>query len=252
MTILVGILCQDGVVIGTDSSATFTDGQSRTIEQLVTKIDIVGDRIVIAHAGAGGHGQRFTIAVKKAWDKGRFKGLDFCDFGRELAKVGTDDFVYTDARPGSYGALVAYPADNAFHLCEFTIKEFQPEWKTDELCFASMGSGQLMADPFLGLMRKVFWPDGRPSLITGKFVVTWALQHAIELNSGGIQGPLQVAILSGKNPSARKLDPDELVEHQQSVEEAVRYLAKFPETEGGQDIPPPPTSDRASGGGRKE
>ena len=41
MTSVVGILCKDGVVVGTDSSATFDNGQIRTIEQPFEKIEIM-------------------------------------------------------------------------------------------------------------------------------------------------------------------------------------------------------------------
>jgi 20S proteasome alpha/beta subunit len=67
MTAIVGIRCKDGVVIGADSSATFTDGgQVRTIEQPTEKkIEIIGDKVIVAGTGSVGHGQRFCAVVRK-------------------------------------------------------------------------------------------------------------------------------------------------------------------------------------------
>ena len=48
MTILVGVLCQDGVVVGSDSSATFASGNLRTIEQPVRKTFLVGNDVIFA------------------------------------------------------------------------------------------------------------------------------------------------------------------------------------------------------------
>ena len=41
MTAVVGILCSDGIVIGTDSSMTMVAGTFRTIEQSTEKLDVV-------------------------------------------------------------------------------------------------------------------------------------------------------------------------------------------------------------------
>lgn len=66
MTILVGIKCKDGVLIGSDSSATFAAGQIRTIEQTTKKIEIVDGKIIVAGTGQIGLGQRFCHQVEQA------------------------------------------------------------------------------------------------------------------------------------------------------------------------------------------
>ena len=54
MTILVGLLCKDGIVIGSDSSATFGTMQNRTIEQPTDKIEIIDGKVIIAGTGQVG------------------------------------------------------------------------------------------------------------------------------------------------------------------------------------------------------
>ena len=93
----------------------------------------------------------------------------------------------------------------------------------------SKGSGQPITDPFLALMRSVFWKDRPPSVQDGTFAVTWALEHAIEANPGGINGPIRVAVLergttSGASLSARFLDDWELEEHKENIAAAKDQL----------------------------
>lgn len=228
MTVLVGLLCKDGIVIGTDSAATFSAGQSRTIEQTTQKIDIIGDRVIVAGTGQIGLGQRFTAVVRKAWDEKLFRDNDI-DIAKTLCAKGIEDFSSTHAPMGQFGCLVAYPTGNKANLCEFAISDFQPELKTDRLWYVSMGSGQPICDPFLGLMRKVFWKDGLPTHQDGIFAVTWAIQHAIELNPGGINGPVQIAVLSTTKGElrARLLTDAELSEHINNVDAAITHLGDY-------------------------
>ena len=119
------------------------------------------------------------------------------------------------------------------HLVEFEVGTLQPEFKSDEgLWHVSMGSGQPIVDPFLGLMRKAFCATGRPQLPIGRFITSWALSHAIELNPGGINGPQAIAVLSaegGKQPVARLLHDEELQEHLAMVDAVYKHMARFPE-----------------------
>lgn len=228
MTVLVGLLCKDGIVVGSDSAATFSAGQTRTIEQITKKIDIVGEKIIVAGTGQIGLGQRFNAVVTKAWDEKEFRS-DHIDAAKKLSAKGIEDFNSTHIRPGGYGCLVAFPIKNKLHLCEFAIDDFQPEFKTLNLWYVAMGSGQAICDPFLGLMRKVFWKDGPPSYQDGIFAVTWAIQHAIDVNPGGVNGPLQIAVLSTKNgpPHASLLSDDELSEHLNNVEGAIKHMGNY-------------------------
>lgn len=65
MTAIVGILCKDGIVIGTDSSATFSASTTSTIEQPVKKISIIENRVIVAGSGQIGLDQRFCDVVKQ-------------------------------------------------------------------------------------------------------------------------------------------------------------------------------------------
>lgn len=233
MTAIVGILCKDGIVVGTDSSATFSNAGLRTIEQPVKKLDVIESQIIVAGTGQVGMGQRFCGIVKTTYDEKIFSQKPHLDVGRILSKKAISDFVETGAKQGAYGALVAYSHGNQFYLCEFAVADFQPEFKTNSMFFVSMGCGQSITDPFLGLMRRIFWKDGAPGVTDAIFIATWTLRHAIDLNPGGINEPIQMAVIrQGKGDSrfsAQLLSNSDLLEHNNNVDDAEKYLSQYKE-----------------------
>ncbi len=132
-------------------------------------------------------------------------------------------------RGGGYGALVAFPIHDQHYLCELAVQDFQPELKKSKIWFCSMGSGQMIADPFLALMREVFWPNDPPTLQDATLAATWTLDHAISVNPGGVNGPARVAVLERVSGSlrARELTDDDLQEHRQNIEEAKGRLREY-------------------------
>lgn len=229
MTAIVGILCQTGIVLGTDSSATFSSGQVRTIEQPIQKLSIIGDSVIFAGTGQVGLGQRFQAIVEESWQNGTFNKTTR-EIAKHLSKVTIEDFSYTHAQKGEYGALVAFPAKGKFHLCEFALTDFQPEFKTDLLWYASLGITQHITDSFLALMREVFWRTGPPSLSDGLFAATWTLDHAVDVNPGGVKGPIQIAILGPDSKGqlkVKQLSEADLGEHRQNIAGAKRALVDY-------------------------
>lgn len=64
MTVLVGALCVDGVVIGADSIATSALGLHPLIQiRSDDKVIIVGDKVIIATTGSVGLSQRFILLL---------------------------------------------------------------------------------------------------------------------------------------------------------------------------------------------
>ncbi|MBZ5526563.1 MAG: hypothetical protein LAN71_01485 [Acidobacteriia bacterium] len=243
MTAIVGVLCRDGLVIGTDSSATFGSGMGdRTIEQPTEKLKIYSEAIIVAGTGQVGLGQRFGHIIEKAYDDKVFRGTQhFTTVGTELCKRTHTDFGLTGVRPGQYGALVGFALGEKPFLCEFPISDFQPEFKTETMWYCSMGSGQPITDPFLALMREVFWDHGVPTVQDATLAVTWALDHAVKVNPGGINGPVRIAILE-KNAGkfrGRVLDDSDLDEHRQNIGQAKERLRAFPASQSA-DAPDTP------------
>jgi len=240
LTSIIGVFCSDGVVIGTDSSATFSSSGLRTIEQETKKIDIFYGTVFVAGTGEVGLGQRFCNLAEKAFKEPTFTKSKPIETMTALSQKAVKDFqsTYTgfpQLQPGfKYGALVAYSTGESYNLCEFDPITFRPELKLPEqkFFFSSMGSGQPITDPFLALMRKIFWKTEMPTVADAKFITTWALSHAIEVNTGGINGPIQMAAIRKNDKgrySATMISDDEIREHLDIVENAESHLASYKE-----------------------
>ncbi len=170
MTAIVGMLCSDGVVIGSDSSATFGLGEGfpPIMEQKpVKKVEVLHDCIIVAGTGQVGLGQRFCHIVDQAYAATsatqRIFGKHYVEVGTSLSALAMKDFNSTGIgyapekhRTVGYGALLAYTHSGKCYLCEFPHTNFQPEFKTPEIWYVSMGSGQNITDPFIAFLRRAF------------------------------------------------------------------------------------------------
>ena len=249
MTILVGVLCEDGVIIGADSSSTFGIGQFRTVEQPCKKIFVLNGSVIVAGTGHVGLNQRFCKIVEDCFRDSSFLKQHPIEKAKILTIKGKADFQSTGAPfAGQYGALLAFAQNSKLYLVEFATDTFQPEFK-ETIWFVSMGSGQPIADPFLGLMRRTFSSKGPPKTPTGLFITTWTLHHTCEVNPGGIKEPIDLAtlVLSDGKEIAKVLEKEMVEEHWENVQSAYDYLAAFskeqqPEKSNGyiHSIPEPP------------
>lgn len=230
MTVLVGIHCKDGVVIGADSSATSSMGQYPLIEQTAKKIDLIEEKIIVAGTGQVGLGQRFKHIVENCNKSAAFERQHHIDVGKRLSQTAIQDFASTNATKSQFGALVAFCSKNKTHLCELSITDFQPEFKeTSGLWYVAMGSGQALAEPFLAFLRDVFWSTDLPSIQDGIFAAYWTLAHTIQLNAGGINGPINIATLrctDGKI-QAKIFAEEELAEHKDNISAIKKRLQEY-------------------------
>ena len=116
-------------------------------------------------------------------------------------------------------------------LCELpSAAGFQPEIKMLEgNWWVAAGSGQPILDPLLAFFRSIFWNEEPPTLRGGIFTAVWALRHACEVNPGGINEPISIAVLeeSKKGKLARLLPEEELSEHRSIVSDATEHMASF-------------------------
>ncbi|MFY9824020.1 MAG: hypothetical protein WAM82_21760 [Thermoanaerobaculia bacterium] len=228
MTSIIGVLCRDGAVIGTDSATTF-GGRAHTIEQRTEKLDIVGTEIILAGTGSLGLRQRFRDIIEDALANDLLRKSRPIELGKYFSATALQDFGSTRAPMGTFGAMLAFSCQNAPYICTFDPEYFQPELIETRLWYDSMGSAKPITDPFLALMRKAFWTSGPPVVHDAVFAVTWALEHAVEVNPGGVNDPIRISVLErqGGSLKARLLSDDELLEHKLNVAAAYNALRRF-------------------------
>jgi 20S proteasome alpha/beta subunit len=252
MTLIVGILCEDGVVIGADSAVTFSaNSQLHTIEQKDTKIYIHENQVIHAGTGSVGLSQRFFKVICDYWSSGKYKNpanKHSLQIGKELCTDGLRDFDSTFLRPGQlgFGALCAFYKDGGFHLCEFATNTLQPEFKTKNLWYVSMGNGQLIADTLLAFIRRTLWRKNQlPTVDEATFAALWVLQITIDINTGGVNGPPVIATLKkvDNQPHAEFINDGKIAEHDESIKALEKHIENFPnifEKQDVKDVPPPP------------
>lgn len=231
MTVIMGLLCNDGIVIGSDSAVTFSNVNLPTIEQECEKIDIYHKKVILAGTGEVGLCQRFSLIIEKYWPSVNLEVKHNIDIGKDLSRLAIQDFSYTFKNPGTFGAIVAFPHNNNYHLCEFALKDFQPEFKNNKIWYVSMGIGQNIADTLLGIIKHFFMNEGLPNLQQGIFYLLWILEHTIKLSPAGIKGPAQIATLSGleNNYEARILKNEDLSDHYGNIEGFEKHIREYKE-----------------------
>ena len=222
MTVIMGLLCNDGIVIGSDSAVTFSNSNLSTIEQECKKIDVIHKKVILAGTGQVGLCQRFALIIERYWLREDLDVKHNIDIGKDLS--------YTYNKLGKFGAIVAFHHKNDFHLCEFGLNDFQPEFKNSKIWYVSMGIGQNIADPLLGIIKHFFMKEGIPNLQQGIFYLLWALEHTIKLSPTGIKGPSQIATLSrleDNNIETRILKVEELSEHHENIEGLDKHILEY-------------------------
>lgn len=230
MTVLVGVKCTDGVVIGADSAATSAAGQIHLLKMASDKIEIIGNRVIVAGTGQIGLGQRFASVVSDAHNAKLFQGKRI-DVARQLAAAAVKDFAATGAGKAQYGALVAAPIEDDACLIEFGIVDFQPEIKTKKLNFVVMGSGQMLAEPFVSFVARTFWQSEMPDVQSAIFGVHWALAHTIRCAPGGVGDPIVIATLTKQKKGwcAEMLSEEMLGEQAQHMAAIEEVIANYKE-----------------------
>lgn len=152
------------------------------------------------------------------------------DIGKDLSRFTIQDFSYTFRNPGTFGAIVAFPHKNNFFLCEFALKDFQPEFKNSKIWYVSMGAGQNIADTLLGVIKYFFMEEGIPNLQQGIFYLLWVLERTIRLSPSYIKGPSQIATLSrleNNNYEARILKIEELSAHYENMVGFEKHIREY-------------------------
>jgi len=109
-------------------------------------------------------------------------------------------------------------------------------FRSDEFCnveeirlnsFEAIGVGQRHADPFLAFLKRVLWRGETPSTEIGELTVVWALQHAIEVNTGGVADPKHVLTLrtnADGTAQIERLDGDKISGYENRIQDIERSM----------------------------
>lgn len=254
MTLVIGIKCRNGIVMGADGGATLGDVPHATVMQPTKKLEIISEAVIIGVSGHVGLGQQFRGAIDNLWQNKKLAGKESV----EAAKILSED-LWKCAEPEwkkarliapldpqaaqigvSFQIAIALPVSGEPCLFQFDRK-CSPEEATEHLLFFAIGSAQATAETFLAFIRQVLWKENTiPSLADGRFAAFWTLEHCIRISPGGISGPKQIVTLekTKKTWRARELSDHEITDHSYMVEELEKHIAKYKQPEE-KEIPIP-------------
>ena len=104
----------------------------------------------------------------------------------------------------------------------------QPRLLDKDHYYVALGSGKLSADPFLRFLTDIFC-EKQPTVAEGIFLATWAVQHVIDVNPGGVAGPIRIGKYENtqNGTSAALLTGAEIDEHLQAVMSARSTLKEW-------------------------
>ncbi len=243
MTLIIGIKCKDGIVMGSDGAATLGSLNNHTALQPTKKLSILSNQIMVGVSGPVGLGQRIKGQVNSSWDSNGLSGMKSYEamvkISEEIRKhILPEINVASQAQKAIGGlalqsaltqTLIALPIQREAVLFQFD-HQGSPEETTEDLPFSSIGSGQGIADPFLGLIRRVFWDGGCPNVTDAVFATVWTLQHAILINPGGVSNPIYITTLKKINKDdweAKEIPDSDLQEHKDSIAAVEKTLHDF-------------------------
>jgi hypothetical protein len=254
MTLIVGIKCEEGIVLGADGAATFGVMGQTTIRQATKKLDIMEGCVVIGVSGPIGLGQRIRGDVQTLWQEKKLGGrkpheamtilrgalLGHVTPEMQMAQLSRNVIGQVGITSALCATIIALPVAKHASLFQFD-QNCSPEEATENLPFVSIGSGQPIADPFLAFIRRIFWPNRLPKIGEGILATTWTLSHAIATSPGGVSDPTQIVLLEQVKGDwrARELEHQELQEHKQAVDYAENYLQAAFDRESARPEPPP-------------
>lgn len=255
MTLVVGILCKGGVVLGADGAATLQHLDTPTVRQPVRKLVSIRDKMILGGSGPVGVLQLFEDSLRSS-PKSTLSGTNVktpADAMRALSQMFSRDVTpgferAAVARPvvghmQAHGSVAAYSLVSLLVNRVAVLIQLDPqcsaETATENLPFMAIGSAQQAADSFLAMIRRVFWKNPLPNVAEGTFATYWTLHHVIETSPGGVSDPIQVMTLED-NRDAHELTDEELGVQRQMVDEAEASLREYGRSLSTSPPPSPP------------
>ncbi len=227
MTVLVAFNRVDGVVIASDSMLTLfarsPAASRRTSNEIFTA---TGNRI-FAYSGQQAHAELFKVDFEKD-PTTLTESSHPIEYPCNLIRSIHNRFLNIGVpQPIGIQFTLAYEHNGTHHCCIFD--GMSPFLLSESDFFATIGSGAALAEAFLKFLVNSLCPDGRPDMVNGKLLATWAIRYVIQTNAGGVDGPIRIAVLEKNTDNfyaARELQEYEIVDELTIIED-FQYTMPF-------------------------
>lgn len=208
------------------------------------KIDIHANDLISAYAGDQGQAARFKYMADGLFDRMKDGNEHPISFPIGLTTAIINEFRTTGITQIAVNTIIAYPYAGEHTCCVFE-GNLQPRLLDQNHYYVALGSGKQSADPFLRFLVDIFCQDGQPNVREAIFLSTWVVQHVIDTNPGGVDGPIKISVLEQSNTlfSARDISESEIDQHQEAIASARNSLVAWREDISGdsdEDTSDPP------------
>lgn len=217
MTVVLGLLCEGGAILGADSAATSTTASIPLCESAVTKIALLGGGdAALACSGSLDAAQSVADALGRLSVNNSTTEATLAEDIRkqlrslmrptiELAAAGRSSWPHPDwlqdmARQtvGSGVYLRALKGQGkAWRPCVVGWEGLQVEYcEASGVYYQSCGSGSLFSHPTMSVLKRRLFSNKLPTIPAGTLAVYYTLREVIESRAGGgVGGPLDLAVL---------------------------------------------------------
>lgn len=247
MTAALGVICQDGIVMGSDGASSVVQAGGRIryerakqkiwIHEVDTSCCVMG-----VTAGKATSGQFVKYAIKRYIEikKECLPKIDEYDLMFETRRWILDELQRGSMNLASpFKALLAFAVNDESpqFMLQLAGSELAPMLIDRDLNYHSIGSGSTIINPFFEFLKEIFWNDQLPTVAEAQIGVVWALQHTIATSSAGVSAPMSIGTMQGVNASL--ITPKEMA---QEIEEFIvdmkQNLQQYMQTRGQRNIKP--------------
>ncbi|MCQ2581519.1 MAG: hypothetical protein MJ170_00870 [Alphaproteobacteria bacterium] len=243
MTIGIGVLCRDGVVIASDGMCSV---DQVGVDNL--KTHIVKNRIVCCCAGADNY-LRFFL---------NFLNLKFEDFQFDVPDR-TADAIISDITKGFYNfinelmitkvpehtkglliqklhndflqqiqfvSVIGFYHCGEFYLYKITGLMISPI-QSSGMWYTIIGSGFTNGMPSIHLIKKIIQIDSIPNVANAVNLAYWTVDHAIEVSSAYIGGNVAIASIRKNNDNTFSVQTENTEQCKGFVEDVYRHIKTY-------------------------
>ena len=229
MTIAVAFFCTDGIVIAADSMLTPSLGNLNIGHHTGVKVYVLPGPQIFAFAGDQGQAGRFKVLAEMgAANAGVVQHPILYPISLSQALMQQLQSTGIAANQTNVNTFLGFLHAGACYCSAFE-GWMQPRLLDQDHFYAALGTGKLSADPFLRFVTDTFCQRGQPPGVhLATFLAVWVVQHVIDVNPGGVAGPIRVAVFERDpatgNFGARELPPAEIATHVQAIDDAGQAL----------------------------
>lgn len=202
MTLILGVICNDGIVVASDSQSTEgpLGSMLRSVRFPTKKIWPLGDSIIWGGSGDGGLTQRVKVCLDDLPQSELSKPINNL---RDILRTSVVETIRNLLQSGIFPQGSAQPYENVFLFCGHTSGEswiLEVIWNGQDTLYSdrgfhAIGSGGFHAQMAHAMVAHYAMTDR--AIAEGQFIVYRVIDAAISTAAAGLDYPVQMSLIQG-------------------------------------------------------